>query len=239
MSTLEPQTRFLLRGTASLIGLLALWWFVLLGPMLYLLTSAAEGFMHIEETPAGDWTLGVALERTLPATARQGVPRQIHSIDFDIPRFDLITFTFSLPLYWAIMLAAPGLRRNRRALLLGTALMSAAEVALLLAFTQITARNAVAQLAGEHDIVDEWILAVASYLVVQVLPYILPFLFALLLHRELRGQVFLNRQVFGTDDEEAPNRLPVHGRRGQRRAQAAIRASASKLLQRNASARSN
>jgi hypothetical protein len=37
MPKLKPQTRFLLRGSALLVGLLTLWWFALLNPMLAVL----------------------------------------------------------------------------------------------------------------------------------------------------------------------------------------------------------
>jgi hypothetical protein len=190
MQGFELQTRFLLRGSALLIGLLTLWWFVLLGPMLYLLKGAAGTFMLIEESPSGDWTLRVPLERILPATPQQPVAQQIHSIYFDMSRTDAIAFTFSLPVYWAIILAAPGVRRNLRSLLLGTALMSAVEIALLLVFAQIAARNVASQLAGTEDAAGKWIRHVGEYLVVGVVPYAVPFVVALSLHRELRGEVF-------------------------------------------------
>ncbi len=191
MPTLKPQVRFLLRGSALLIGLLALWWFVLLDPMLYVLKGAAGTFVLIQETQSGDWTLRVPFEKTLPATAEQPVAQQIHSIDFDMPRADAIAFTFSLPVYWAIILAAPGLRRSLRPLLLGTALMSAVELVMLLVFTQITARNAASQLGGAGDATGKWIRHVGEYLIVSVLPYVVPFVVALSLHRDLRGAVFV------------------------------------------------
>jgi hypothetical protein len=190
MPKLEPQTRFLLRGSVLLIGLLTLWWFALLDPMLSVLKTAAGGFLHIEENPSGDWSLRVALEKTLPATDLQPRARQIHSIDFDMPRSDLITFTFSLPVYWAIILATPGVRRNLRPLLLGTALMSAVELLLLLAFASIMAGAAASQLAGSHEAAGKWIRMFGVYLVVNVLPYAAPFAVALSLHRELRAEVF-------------------------------------------------
>jgi hypothetical protein len=211
MRAFEPQTRFLLRGSTLLIGLLTLWWFVLLGPMLYLLKSAAGGFVLIEENPSGDWTLRVPLEKTLPATPQQPVARQIRSVDFDMPRSDAITFTFSLPVYWAIILAAPGVRRNLRPLLLGTALMSAVELALLLAFAQITARGAASQLAGTEDAAGKWVHQVGIYLVVNVLPYAVPFVIALSLHRELRGEVFSLGKA-----AEIPAPTPSGGRRERR-----------------------
>jgi hypothetical protein len=190
MPAFEAQTRFLLRGSVLLIGLLTLWWLVLLGPMLYMLKGAAGGFVLIRENPTGDWSLRVPLERILPATPQRPVPQRIWSIDFDLARKDLVGFTFSLPLYWAVVLAAPGVRRCLRPLLLGTALMSVVELLLLLAFVQIGARNAAAQYAGAEDAVGKWSRQVCEYLVVNVLPYTVPFVVALSLHPGLRGAVF-------------------------------------------------
>jgi hypothetical protein len=190
MPAFEPQTRFLLRGSALLIGLLTLWWFLLLSPMLYLLKSAAGAFLLIEQTPSQDWTVRVPLERTLPATPQQPVAQQIHSIEFDLARTDAIAFTFSLPVYWAIILAAPGGRRSLRPLLLGSAVMSTVELVMLLVFAQITASSVASQLAGAEDAAGKWIRHVGEYLIVSVLPYVVPFVVALSLHRELRGEIF-------------------------------------------------
>ena len=95
MQKLKPQTRFLLRGSALLIGLLTLWWFVMLNPLLSTL-EAAGGMLGalvlggrsgelIHENPSGDWSFRVPLEKTIPATAGQPA-QQLHSIDFDMPR---------------------------------------------------------------------------------------------------------------------------------------------------------
>jgi hypothetical protein len=190
MPKLKPQTRFLLRGSVLLVGLLSLWWFLLLSPMLYMLKGAAGAFLLIQENPSGDWTLRVPMEKTLPATPQQPVAQQVHSIDFDIPRSDVIAFTFSLPLYWAIILAAPGVRQNLRPLLVGTAVMAAVEVAMLLVFAEISARNTAAQLGGGEDAVGKWARQFGEYLLASVLPYATPFVVALSLHRGLRAEIF-------------------------------------------------
>jgi hypothetical protein len=190
MPALKPQTRFLLRGSVLLAGLLTLWWFVLLDPMLALLKDAAGGFLLIAENSSGDWTVRVPLERTLPATPQQPVAQQIHSVDFDIRRSDVISFTFSLPVFWAVILAAPGVRRCLRPLLLGTVLMSAVELVLLVIFAQITARNALSQLDVAADVGGKWVRHLGEYLIISVLPYAVPFVVALSLHRELRGEIF-------------------------------------------------
>jgi hypothetical protein len=190
MPKLKPQTRFLLRGSVLLVGLLSLWWFLLLSPLLYMLKGAAGAFLLIQENPSGDWTLRVPLEKTLPATPQQPVAQQVHSIDFDVPRSDVIAFTFSLPVYWAIILAAPGVRRNLRPLLVGTAVMAAVELAMLLVFAEISARNTAAQLAGGTDAVGKWARQFGEYLLASVLPYATPFVVAMWLHRGLRAEIF-------------------------------------------------
>jgi hypothetical protein len=88
------------------------------------------------------------------------------------------------------MLAAPGVKRNLRPLLLGSAVMAVVELALLLAFAYITARDGASQMAGTEDAAGKWIRHVGVYLVASVLPYAGPFVVALSLHRELREQVF-------------------------------------------------
>ena len=84
MPKLKPQTRFLLRGSALLIGLLTLWWFALLNPMLAVLQGSGgvlgglilggKNGELINENPSGDWTFCVPLELTVPASPEQPVP---------------------------------------------------------------------------------------------------------------------------------------------------------------------
>src|SRR6187549_101790 len=95
MPQLKAPTRFLLRGSALLIGLLTLWWFVFLDPML---------------------------------SALQGVGDIAARLVFGVPRTDVIGFTFSLPVFWAVVLAAPGWRRNLRPFLAGTGLIVLVEL---------------------------------------------------------------------------------------------------------------
>jgi hypothetical protein len=172
--------------------------------MLFALKGAAGSFVWIQENPSGDWTLRVPVEKTLPVTSQRSVAVQIHSIDFDMLRTDVITFTFSLPVFWAIILAPPRPRRNFGPLVWGTAVMSIIELILLLLFTRIAAHNAASQLAGTEDASGKWIRHLGEYLVVNVLPYTVPFVVALSLHRDLRGQVL----SFGTEaDRPSSNRV--------------------------------
>ena len=68
--------------------------------------------------------------------------------------------------------------------------MGGVELAQLLAFAQITALDGAAQMTGTEDAAGNWIRHVGVYLVVSVLPYLVPFVVALSLHRELRKEVF-------------------------------------------------
>jgi len=188
---LKPQTRFLLRGSTLLITFLVLWWFVLRAPMLSLLRGGIEmlGGDVAGETAAGDWTMRVPLEGVIPATQGRAA-QQVRSVEFDIARADVNAFTFSLPVFWAIMLAIPGLRRSVRPLAIGTALVAALELAMMFLYLQIVAHNNAAQLGVPQGAGAKWLLHFGEYLVVTVIPYAAPFLIAIWLHRDLRGQIF-------------------------------------------------
>jgi len=214
MPPLRPQARFLLRGSGLLIGLLTLWWFALLTPMLWVLESAGGVFGGlllggrngelIHQNPAGDWSFHVPLEMTLAPAAGQPA-QQVHSIDFDMPRSDVIAFTFSLPVFWAIALALPGWRQNLRPLVIGTALTAGLELVLLVAFAEVSAHKAAAQLSGVEGAADAWILRFGEYLAVSVLPYAAPFFIALAVNPRLRWQIF----QWGADPESSrPVELP-------------------------------
>jgi hypothetical protein len=199
MTADKPHARFLVRGSALLILLLVLWWFLLLNPLLYLLRASAGTFgslilggdsrQFVTETPSGDWSFRVPLEVVAPNLPQRSGPAQIHSIDFDMARSDVNAFTFSLPVYWAIILAAPGIRRSLRPLIFGTILVAILEIVLLLIFAEICALNAASQLAPQSGL-TKWFLHFGEYLVVTVIPYAAPFLIAISAHRELRSQVF-------------------------------------------------
>ena len=138
MPQLRAPTRFLLRGSALLIGLLIIWWLVLLDPML----SALQGMGNIaapmvfggnsgefmREDSARNWNFSVPKKFIVPASELNLVPQQVKSIKFDVARADVLGFTFSLPVFWAVVLAAPGWRRNLRPFLLGTGLIILVEL---------------------------------------------------------------------------------------------------------------
>jgi hypothetical protein len=144
----------------------------------------------ISETPAGDWSLRVPVRFTMPESPQQLGPVKIHSVDFDVARTEAIAFTFSLPVYWAIILAAPNVRRNLRPLALGSIVVAILEAMLFLAFAEISAHNVAAQWSRQAPDSSDWFLRFAYYLVVNVIPYVAPFLIAVAFHHEFSGQIF-------------------------------------------------
>ena len=195
----RPQTRFLLRGSVLLVSFLLIWWFFLVNPLLSFLRGAVEvsGSVFyggaarelVSETPSGDWSFRVPMEIVLPPSPQQPAGALVHSIDFDMPRSDVTAFTFSLPVFWAIVLAAPGIRRALWPLIQGTMLVTILEIVLVVCFVEISAHKVAAQWYPPQGETASWLLRFSEYMVVNVIPYAAPFLIAIALHRELRWQM--------------------------------------------------
>lgn len=201
MQPASPQTKFLLRGSALLIALLILWWFALLDPLLSVLrwSAGVAGGQAVSLTAAGDWTFRFTAGGRLA--------------EFDMPRTDVIAFTFSLPVFWALLLAAGDLRRSVRPLIIGTALVAVAETLMLLALARLAGRNIAARMApNAQDALSGWLANVGEHLIVSVLPYVTPFVIALALHRGLRSQILpfaapVPQKTAAAPAKNAPRRL--------------------------------
>jgi hypothetical protein len=201
MPQVKAPTRFLLRGSALLIGLLTLWWFVLLDPMLTALRGVGDiaaslafggnSSEFMREDSSRNWTFRVPTKIIVPASRVVPSPQQINSIDFDVARTDVISFTFSLPVFWAVVLAAPGWRRNLRPFLAGTGLIALIELILLLTFAATSAHKAAAAILSKPmGAFETWLLGFTDYLTILVVPYLAPIVVAFAVHRELRSDVF-------------------------------------------------
>lgn len=213
--SLAPPARFLLRGSVLLAAFLTLWWLVPINPLQSLLLTAAEAGgallfsgrskFTITEAGNGDWTFDVPIEPIMPPVPPGAVPQQIYSIGFDLARSDAGGFTFGLPVFWALILAAPDLRRNWRSLPIGTLAMAALEVTLLLITVEILAHKSSAQILRSHDLVESWLLRYGEYLAVNAIPYLVPFAVAITLHRELRGRIFQWAAPAAASAPQSPN----------------------------------
>jgi hypothetical protein len=194
MRKLEPHVRFLLRGSTLLIAMLTLWWFALRPPLLGMLrisegtvldlVSPNDFTQPLSVDASGDWNFHVLVR---DSSGKQGA---YVAVDFSIPRADVVLFTFSLPVFWAMALAASLRRPDFRALLLGTALVALVEVLSLLGNIEMNASGIAAQLQSADSGLARWMRDFGVSLIVGVIPFATPMLVAIALLPGLRSQIF-------------------------------------------------
>lgn len=192
---------FLLRGSISLIAVLALWWVLLQNPLLWLLRVSTEFVFSL--LPAGnvpalitvatdsDWEFHVPVDDSR-TPAQRGGAQPFARMEFSVPREDVLTYTFSLPLYWAVAIAvvmARGVTRENlrgagKQLLIGTTVVILAEALCLIAFAKLTAYGGL-----NPDAWSKWWIDLGKYLVTQVLPFVMPLSVLLAIHRDLRMEI--------------------------------------------------
>jgi len=203
---LSDPLRFLLRALVSLALMLALWWLVLLNPLLAGLRFTAEltlrllpggsSVSHVTIGPDRNWTFQVPApavvvnqaktQQMLGAAAGGSGRIKIRSMKVEGAGRYPILFTVSLPLYWAILLAAPGHRRLLLRISCGMAVLAA------LALLSI-AVYAIRLVGGYFQLTTQglpgFLTDSAMYLAAGVVPYLAPVLVALSLDGELRSLI--------------------------------------------------
>ena len=204
---LSDPLRFLLRALVLLALMLALWWLVLLNPLLAGLRLSAEltlrllpggsSVSHVTIGPDRNWTFQVPApaavvnqEKTrqmLGAASVGSGPIKIRSMKVEGAARYPILFTVSLPLYWAILLAAPGRRRRLPLRMASGTVVLAAFALLSIAVYAIRLVGGYFQLTTEG--LPGFLMDSAMYLAAGVVPYLGPVLVALWLDGELRGLI--------------------------------------------------
>lgn len=175
MPAASPYLKFVLRASTALIVLSAIWWFVLLDPLLFGFRQASgllgsiifgqPGCQLVTQTGEGNWQVCLPADRSDLAT-----------VSFELARSGPAAFTFGLPVYWAVLLGFPLGRESFRALLLGTGATAIVECLLLLLFLRTYAYAVVAQ-PGPLWLqpLTKWFLDSSQYLELSVLPALTPF----------------------------------------------------------------
>jgi hypothetical protein len=197
MRLANPQTRFLLRASVCVIGMLVLWQVALTGPLLMLLRATAEVPLlalgcSAEQEVSGDWDFRVRAD----GSGQPGL--RIRAVEFTVPRADMIVFTFSLPLYWALILAVP--ERRVRDWIRGTAVVAMVEALSLAVFIEIASSNMQAHMhPGAEGVkgLAGWAREWGDYMVVNVVPFAAPVLAAISMHAELRARIFSREAALG------------------------------------------
>jgi hypothetical protein len=224
----SPQFRFLLRGSSLFIVILALWWWVLLSPMLAGLRLSTGAVLWM--LPGGRSTSGVTVETGGEWMVRVPIPEFVAKQDavqraygrapgaapvkvrsFKLEVADRVPtfFTLSFPLFWALVLAAGRTPRLWRVLAMGTVLLALLAQLSLLVYTAYTIETTLG-LATAGLAATLW--GAAEYLNVNVAPYIAPMVIAPWLHTGLRAQIFSWSGV-----ESVPAPVEVDKRRGRYR----------------------
>jgi len=212
--------------------MLALWWYVLVSPLLGGLRLLTElslrlwpgggSIAHVAIDPAGDWIVRVPapvsvarqdnLRQMFNPAGRGDRPVQVRSIQIGLPGKMPLFFTLSFPLFWAIVLAAPWAKSSWRILLYGTGLNAILAVMSLLLFTAYTiATNLHVGPTGFAGVVLDG----AEYVNTNVVTYVAPFLIAIWLHAELRAQIFFREAAEAVTP--APAQQQSDKRRGKYR----------------------
>ena len=144
----------------------------------------ADAKAGITVLPEGDWDFHIAFEDIRPD---DGVP--IHNIEFTMERNDAVLFTFSIPVYWAIMLGAGVNRKNLRQFLLGTLVMMAIEAVFLVTHAKSMANIATESWHPNMSELNRWWIAVLDRIVTSVFPFFSPIIMALVFHKDLRKRI--------------------------------------------------
>lgn len=212
----SPQLRFLLRGSSLFLILLALWWWVLLSPMLVGLRLSTDAILWllpggrsasgVMVEPNGDWMVRVPIPESVAqqdavqrayGRAPGAPPVKVRSFKLAIADRIPTFFTLGFPLFWALMLAAPRTPPLWRVAAIGTGLLALLAQLSLLLYTAYSIETNL-KLATSAPAVTLW--NAAEYLNVNVVPYLAPMLIAPWLHTALRAQIF----AWGGVPEPAP-----------------------------------
>jgi hypothetical protein len=183
---LSPQTRFLLRASLSFAGLLIVWWFLLIPPLLTWARVSTDMVLNL--LPGATVQTGVTV---LPGHVWdiQGPVRvagQVRNVRVQAEERLARQLTVALPLFWAILIAAPHRRGFWRALAIGSAILLILPAIGLIAYTAHIVRIYVFPNAPAAV---EAVVGAVDYIASTVAPYIGPVLLALGFHPELRSMI--------------------------------------------------
>jgi hypothetical protein len=215
----RSQIGFLLRGLVLLPAMLALWWLLLLNPLLDVLRVSAElalralpragALTRITEAPDGDWAIRMPLPSPLEAAAQQMFGShptgqvKTRFLTLRLPRRSFIRFTMAMPLFWAIVLAAPLSRRTPRAVAAGSALLAVLALLTGALFVATTIHQQIPLVSSRAGV---FLLNFSRYLNTEALPYLAAIVLALWLHADLRSQVFFRRPATAAQRDDGQSR---------------------------------
>jgi hypothetical protein len=181
---LSPQSRFLLRSSLFFAALLALWWFMLLGPLLAWTRFSTD--FALNAVPGAPLKTGVSVrpDGVWVIQAPVKVGGVWRNVRVESGRRLPVQLTVGLPLFWAILLASR--LRAPSSWIGGTSVLLAIPPAgLLLYATHVVQMYLFPNTPG----LARAAIAAADYIMTTVAPYFGPVLLALVVHPALRKAV--------------------------------------------------
>lgn len=202
----NPQSRFLLFALVWFAAVLAIWWMLLLDPMLSALRSASELVLHflpggsevaqIRIQPDGNWLLRIPLPKAmgkLKSTQKifgyypqDGKPVKVRSASIPMERQFPALFTVGLPFFWALWFAAPYGPNSLPAFLAGSLVLAIVSV---ISFVFYTFCAVAVVLHFTPAGAEGFLLDMGRFLVLNIIPYAGPVLLAIGLNRGIQRLV--------------------------------------------------
>jgi hypothetical protein len=194
----SPQSRFLLRASLFFAAMLLAWWFVLLGPLLAWTRVSTDVALNV--LPGATLKTGATVnaDGVWVVQAPVKVAGAWRNIRVEAGRRLPTQLTIGIPLFWAILLAAPRPRERGklwRIWAAGSAILLAIPPAGLLLYAAHVIQMYVFPAAAPPL---RAIVAAADYFTSTAAPYLTPVLAAVALHPEFRHQIL-------TDDSAVPD----------------------------------
>jgi hypothetical protein len=203
-----PHLRYLLRIFLLLAALLALWWTLLLTPLLGILRLSTELVFRVclpaspparvEIQPNGDWHFRVPIpaalarrdeiQRMFGRTSKDAPLVTVRSLQLQVAGGYPSLFTVSVPFFWALVLSIRWTRRTAKTLAAGTGILVVVSV-LLAVFEVIRVFLESTHLLAAGGLSSALVHA-GDFAALNVIPYLAPVVLALLLGRDLQSMIF-------------------------------------------------
>ena len=200
--------RYLLRALLCLAPLLALWWTLLLPPLLAALRISTQSVFRVclpanppaevAIKPGGNWYFSVPvpqfiarrdeIQRIFGRTSPTAPFVKVRSLKLEVPGGYVSLFTVTLPFFWAMVLASRWTRRMWRTLAIGTAALFILAVPMTV-FEVVKAFLLNTGLVPPETFAGSF-LRTADFAALSVIPFLAPIIAALVLDRNLSSAMF-------------------------------------------------
>lgn len=198
---LGTNSGFLFAGPVSRAAVLvpvalALWWFLLKPPSLWLLRHLAYVPLALLLAPAGqdpvrldpntgEWMFNVAVN-TYASNPQTGEGKRIDSLEFAASEDNLVFFAGGWFSYLALAYSAVGFSRIQvKRVLGGLGVQTGINILALAAYAYINAYGAAINMPGSSD-ARLWLIQYSYHIIYLVVPFAAPFAVAVMIHPEWR-----------------------------------------------------